>query len=224
MRVHTPSFAVGAIAPTERVAPPDQVREEHSSRADPGVVVEISDRARAGHTGVPDDDGSTAYDDVELLRLRATDRTVRDSGAAKLAVAGHLARGHRVDYRVGPDGHPYAVGSDVDVDTSPGPTPQQTLERAARVRRAALVGGASLDALGDVVAASRMLSSARLELARSRLDEARRAATPERPDETAGERDARDQLAAEQEARRAEEQVRAEAADDARIEAEQAAR
>jgi hypothetical protein len=73
-------------------------------------------------------------------KLKARDTEVRQHEAAHLAAAGSDARGGpSYTYQTGPDGRQYAVGGQVSVDTSPvRGDPRATIEKARRVRRAAL--------------------------------------------------------------------------------------
>jgi hypothetical protein len=75
---------------------------------------------------------------AQLAKLIARDRQVRAHEASHLAAAGSLARGGaRFSYERGPDGKMYAVGGEVDIDTSPGRTPEETLSKARRIKAAA---------------------------------------------------------------------------------------
>ena len=46
--------------------------------------------------------------------------------------------GARFSYERGPDGRMYAVGGEVSIDVSPGRTPEETIQKAQAIRRAAL--------------------------------------------------------------------------------------
>ncbi len=75
----------------------------------------------------------------EVEKLRKRDREVKSHEQAHLAVAGIYARGVHYEYRRGPDGRLYAVGGEVDIDTSPVPNdPQATIRKAQIIQRAAL--------------------------------------------------------------------------------------
>ncbi|MFO7807867.1 putative metalloprotease CJM1_0395 family protein [Guyparkeria sp.] len=74
-----------------------------------------------------------------LTELKARDREVRAHENAHRAAGGDLVRGGSYDYQQGPDGKRYAVGGDVQIDTTPVPDdPRATAEKMARVIRAAL--------------------------------------------------------------------------------------
>ncbi len=84
----------------------------------------------------------TALDETELKeiqKLKARDREVRAHEAAHIAAGGSVVRGGaRLTYDRGPDGVLYATGGEVSIDTSEASTPVETLDKAERIRRAAL--------------------------------------------------------------------------------------
>lgn len=128
--------------------------------------------------GSPDDAQSREEQRV-LRELQARDREVRAHEAAHLGAAGGLARGGAsFSYQRGPDGQLYAVAGEVSIDTSPGTTPQDTLERARRIRAAALAP-ATPSAQDRAVAAraAQMALEAQIDLAAERRD-ARHGAAP----------------------------------------------
>ncbi len=75
----------------------------------------------------------------QVEQLRARDREVRTHEAAHKAAAGSFAQGGPVyQYQTGPDGKRYAVGGEVNIDTSKIPNdPEATLQKAQTIRRAA---------------------------------------------------------------------------------------
>lgn len=75
----------------------------------------------------------------QIDKLKARDQQVRQHEMAHLAAAGGLATsGPTYTYQRGPDGVNYAIGGEVNINTSPGRTPQETLERARTIQAAAL--------------------------------------------------------------------------------------
>jgi hypothetical protein len=83
--------------------------------------------------------GYSKEDQAKLDELKATDLKVRQHEQAHLAAAGGLATsGASYTYTRGPDGVSYAVAGEVNIDTSPGRTPEETLERARTIQAAAL--------------------------------------------------------------------------------------
>lgn len=74
-----------------------------------------------------------------IAKLKARDTEVRQHEQAHLAAAGGLAlSGASYTYQRGPDGVNYAIGGEVQIDTSPGRTPEETLARARSIAAAAL--------------------------------------------------------------------------------------
>lgn len=111
----------------------------------------------------------------QLAKLKARDQEVRQHEAAHMAAAGGLVTsGASYTYQKGPDGVRYAIGGEVGIDTSPGRTPQETIDRARQIQAAAL---APADPSGQDLAvaarAQQMAQQARSELAQqSRADAA----------------------------------------------------
>ncbi|WP_342113678.1 putative metalloprotease CJM1_0395 family protein [Pseudoduganella sp. OTU4001] len=78
-------------------------------------------------------------DQAKVDQLKARDLEVRQHEQAHLAAAGSLATsGANYTYERGPNGVNYAVGGEVNIDTSPGRTPEETVEKARQVQAAAL--------------------------------------------------------------------------------------
>ena len=99
--------------------------------------------ARAGVPVKPSQGGASGELSAEALaviaKLKARDTDVRQHEQAHLAAAGSLARsGASYVYQRGPDGVSYAVGGEVQIDTSPGRTPDETIARARAIAAAAL--------------------------------------------------------------------------------------
>ncbi len=116
----------------------------------------------------------------QVRELQARDREVRIHEQAHVAAAGSLYRGGPTyDFQRGPDGKRYAVGGSVQIDTSPGSTPEETIAKAQQMRRAALAP-AEPSSTDRAVAASaaRLEAEARAELAAS---QASGAGTPTSP-------------------------------------------
>lgn len=78
------------------------------------------------------------HTDTEKLKNR--DQEVRRHEQAHLSAAGGLATGGaNFSYQTGADGKRYAVGGEVNIDTSSVPgDPQATIRKAQQIRRAAL--------------------------------------------------------------------------------------
>lgn len=110
---------------------------------------------------------------AQIAKLAARDREVRQHEAAHLAASGGLATsGASFTYQRGPDGVNYAIGGEVSIDTSPGRTPQETIQRAQTIQAAALAPADPSGADRAVAAAAQQLAAqARLEAAKEALTE-----------------------------------------------------
>lgn len=92
--------------------------------------------------GAPKAVGKTELTDEEkqqIEKLKQRDAEVRrHEQAHKAAAGGHAAGGPTFDYQTGPDGKQYAVGGEVQIDTSAVPNnPQATIAKMQQIRRAA---------------------------------------------------------------------------------------
>ena len=76
----------------------------------------------------------------EVAKLRSRDAEVRAHEQAHAAAAGGVAKGGpSFTYQRGPDGKLYAVGGEVNIDTSSIPgNPEATIRKARQIRAAAL--------------------------------------------------------------------------------------
>jgi hypothetical protein len=103
---------------------------------------------------------------AQLPKLKARDTEVRQHEQAHLAAAGGLAlSGASYTYQRGPDGVNYAVGGEVQIDTSPGATPEETLAKARTISAAALAPADPSGADRAVAAQAQQLAAqARAEL------------------------------------------------------------
>jgi len=113
-------------------------------------------------------------DDSVLRELRARDREVRSHEAAHSAAGGGLVKGGpSFTFQSGPDGRSYAIGGEVQIDTSPVKgDPQATISKANQIRAAAL---APAEPSGQDVKvasnASQLAAQARVELAAQKREE-----------------------------------------------------
>lgn len=73
-----------------------------------------------------------------IERLKATEEKVKAHEAAHKAAGGNLAGSASYSYTQGPDGRSYITGGEVQIDMSPGRTPQETVSKMQQVIRAAL--------------------------------------------------------------------------------------
>ena len=120
-------------------------------------------------------------DVVRALKVDA--RKVIAHEQAHTSVGGGLTSGASYSYTRGPDGKTYISGGEVSIDTSGAKTPEETIEKMARVRAAALAPADPSPQ--DRAVASRATvteAAARLEVAR----ETARADEEAKAEETAG--------------------------------------
>lgn len=103
----------------------------------------------------------------QIRELSARDREVRNHEQAHAAVGGQYAGAPRYQYQRGPDGINYAVSGEVSISTGAvSGDPQQTIEKAQIIRRAALAPADPSQQDRRVAAdASQMEAQARVELA-----------------------------------------------------------
>ncbi len=74
-----------------------------------------------------------------VAELQKRDREVRAHEMAHVAAGGGLVQGGATyTWETGPDGRRYAVGGEVQIDVSPGRTPEETLSKAQQISAAAL--------------------------------------------------------------------------------------
>lgn len=73
-----------------------------------------------------------------VAKLKQTEEKVKAHEAAHKAAGGNLASSASYSYTQGPDGRSYITGGEVQIDMSPGRTPQETISRMQQVIRAAL--------------------------------------------------------------------------------------
>ena len=119
-------------------APVAVQRGDPRARAEDTTAAPTSDRSGSGSpTGQFAD--LTLAQRRQLTELRARDREVRAHEAAHQAAAGRFAGPVQFDFQRGPDGQRYAVGGEVQIDTSPVPgDPEATIDKMKTVRAAAL--------------------------------------------------------------------------------------
>ena len=111
----------------------------------------------------------------QVQELKTRDREVRAHEAAHLAAAGSLAiGGASYSYQRGPDGVQYAVGGEVSIDTSAvAGDPEATLEKAQRIRSAALAPAQpSSQYLSVAAQAAQLAVQARAEIGQQQRTEA----------------------------------------------------
>ncbi len=121
----------------------------------------------------------------EINQLSARDREVRAHEAAHAAVGGQYAGAPSYDFERGPDGVNYAVGGEVSIDTGRAATPEETIQKAQTIRRAALAPVDPSPQDRRVAAlASRMESQARAEISANRAEELQKSNEAKESDES----------------------------------------
>jgi len=113
-----------------------------------------------------------------IEKLKESDTAVRQHEQAHLAAAGGLAvSGASYTYQRGPNGVDYAIGGEVQIDTSPGNTPEKTIARAHQIQAAALAPADPSGQDRSVAAQAEQLEQqARAELA---VEDTQKAVAPE---------------------------------------------
>jgi hypothetical protein len=107
-----------------------------------------------------------------IKQLKQRDQEVRAHEMAHLSAAGGLAvGGMSFEYQKGPDGRSYAVGGEVQIDVSPGATPEETLQKAQRIQQAALAPAEpSAQDLAVANSAQQMAMQARAQLSKGAVN------------------------------------------------------
>lgn len=102
----------------------------------------------------------------QVEKLKKRDQEVRQHERAHLSAAGDLAvSSASYNYQTGPDGKRYAVGGEVSIDVSPEDKPEDTIEKARKIRRAALAPAEPSAKDRQIAAqAARMEAQARAQL------------------------------------------------------------
>jgi len=108
----------------------------------------------------------------QVQELAARDAEVRAHENAHVAAAGGLSGAPSFTYEVGPDGKRYAIGGSVKIDLSRGSTPEETLNKAERVRAAAMAPAEpSSQDVSVASRASQLAAEARSEIAKEKQEQ-----------------------------------------------------
>ncbi|WP_410473671.1 putative metalloprotease CJM1_0395 family protein [Guyparkeria sp. TX1] len=135
-----PPFVPGgsAGATPSGTGPADKPQGSSASTETPSIAGREREAGRPQRSPAATDAASIEEQRM-LTDLKARDREVRAHESAHRAAGGDLVRGGSYDYQQGPDGKRYAVGGDVQIDTTPVPDdPRATAEKMSQVIRAAL--------------------------------------------------------------------------------------
>ncbi|MDX9700476.1 MAG: putative metalloprotease CJM1_0395 family protein [Rhodocyclaceae bacterium] len=180
--------AAGAASPPPRSSSPAQSGTGNAQNTQESTRSgQDEERRKPGQT-VADPRKQLSEAELDQLReLQKRDREVRAHELAHVAVGGSLVtQGASFSYETGPDGKRYAVGGEVRIDTSPGKTPEETLDKAQQIKAAALAPANPSPQDRQVAAmANQMAMQAQIELAMQRREEARQA-TQDTPGEGEG--------------------------------------
>ncbi len=121
-----------------------------------------------------DADGLTEAEEKQVQELKQRDREVRAHEQAHARVGGAYASAPTYTFQQGPDGKRYAVGGEVQIDTSTERTPEATIRKMRVVISAALAPAEpSGQDLRVAQQARSQLSEAQAELRQQKLEELR---------------------------------------------------
>jgi len=106
-------------------------------------------------------------------KLKARDAEVRAHEQAHLSAgAGIITGGPTYSYQSGPDGQKYAIGGEVQIDSSAESTPEETISKMQQVRRAALAPAEpSAQDIQVASGASKIEAQARAELTQQTMEQ-----------------------------------------------------
>lgn len=110
-------------------------KEVLEGAAVPGLQTSAEDDA--GKEEDPDGDGLDQAEEQQVEKLKQRDREVRAHEQAHATVGGSYAGAPSYTYQQGPDGKRYAIGGEVQIDTSKERTPEATIRKMQVVIRAA---------------------------------------------------------------------------------------
>ena len=158
--------AIGATG-QGRVADKSRQDEDQRRAADGG---KSTDSKKAGNGEALSEEESRRVDE-----LAARDREVRAHEMAHMtAGAGLVLSGPGYTMETGPDGKRYAVGGEVQIDTSPADMPEDTVNKARQIIAAAMAPAEPSAQDQQVAAQARqMLSEAQMEVSRQYAEENR---------------------------------------------------
>ena len=121
-----------------------------------------------------------------VTELQAADTNVRAHEAAHMAAGGGLTSPASYTYERGPDNKMYAVAGEVGISTGEGNTPQESLNKAQTIRRAALApADPSPQDLKVAAQAASMEMSARAQIMQEKM--AQNSQNPNNSNETSGD-------------------------------------
>ncbi|OVE77393.1 hypothetical protein BVX99_02685 [bacterium F16] len=135
----------GLHAAQQQPPPPEHSSSSNKSQADKRSPLDVAEAAaKEGRRRDRESEQSTGItlspsEMKRVEKLRQKDQQVRMHEMAHAASAGPYVMGAPVySYQVGPDGRQYAVGGHVNIDTSPAPTPEETVIKMQVIRGASV--------------------------------------------------------------------------------------
>jgi hypothetical protein len=160
-------------APAIPLAAPEGARSERSNKSAVLDEVRLADGSK--RLALEQERGARTLEvSLQIASLQARDAEVRRHEAAHIAAGdGYVIGGASYTYQIGPDGRQYAVGGQVDIDTSPIPgKPEETVRKMRVVRAAALSSGQPSSAdLAVAAEAAQAEAAATAEIAVARVRE-----------------------------------------------------
>ncbi len=182
-------MAISSIAPVgtlyvpSRVTPVRRVsaRAEGSSEIDRRLEELRAEKGKEIRRQQDRIGGRSLEENRQITELRSRDTEVRGHEAAHISAGGGYIRGGAsFSYQTGPDGHQYATGGEVGIDTAPIPgKPAETVAKMQAVRAAALAPAEPSAADAAVAgAAAEAMSQAQAELAAQNAEKTQNAAAP----------------------------------------------
>ncbi|MEQ8791076.1 MAG: putative metalloprotease CJM1_0395 family protein [Pirellulaceae bacterium] len=171
-------------------ARPTQTLVKSAAPCDCEDTVEISEEGKEASDAASADAAEqssktgelTPEEQQQVEELKQRDREVRAHEQAHLSAAGQYASGGPTfTYQQGPDGRRYAIGGEVQIDTSPiEGDPEATIRKAQVIRSAANAPAEPSSQDRNVAAqASQLEAQARAELAQQQRDEQKQSAEGE---------------------------------------------
>jgi type II secretory pathway pseudopilin PulG len=141
------------------------------SATTPNSATSSGSQAKLEKTSAQESTQQSQQEQQQIQELKARDRVVRAHEAAHIAAgAGIVKGGATFSFQRGPDGVQYAIGGEVQIDTSKvAGDPQATAQKAEKIRAAALAP-AQPSSTDQAVAsrASQMAIEARAEISQQR--------------------------------------------------------
>lgn len=164
-------FGGYARSPMDRYAQKDAYDQQSSTKGQSNETDAEKEKPFAKKLGKEEE--LSPDEKRQLDELKQRDTEVRNHENAHLAAAGSLATsGANFTFQAGPDGKNYAIGGDVHIDTSPGRTPEESIQKAQTIRAAALApADPSPQDLKVAAAASQMEMQAAAKLTKQRSED-----------------------------------------------------